>query len=128
MLPLKIVAEYVAAHSHLSVRDGTKLDTPAEMRRRQEQIEATGKKIEKLATQVPKGDLSHLDFEAALSKLHQLGFSPERYGRRCRPRLRRRARRSGSRGRPIARQALAGPVSYRLPGAIPVNLPDAGKT
>jgi hypothetical protein len=74
---LRAVAEYTRKHSSLFVVDGPSLLSPAQRKRRTQDIEAQADKIDELAAAAAEGKATYLQFEEILSKLHSAGFYPE---------------------------------------------------
>lgn len=81
---LKELAEAVGAltqeirtHSWAFVRHGPQILSPSETTAREQKIVALAGEIDKLAENVPHGNVTYADVEAVLSRLREGGFSPD---------------------------------------------------
>ena len=70
------VAVYVRTNSFIHVRDGARMTTAKEQEKAKAMTAQMADELDVLATQVPQGTVRYGDFEAVLSRLHDLGFFP----------------------------------------------------
>jgi transcriptional regulator with XRE-family HTH domain len=73
---IRKVADCVRANSKFHARSGPKMATTNEMERTKAMIEAVANEMDALAERVPEGGVGYPDFDALLSRLHDLGFYP----------------------------------------------------
>ena len=67
---LAALAEYVRAHAHLFVQDGTRSFGTAERTRREDHIKEIANEIDDLAKRAVNGSVQYQQFEEALGALH----------------------------------------------------------
>lgn len=72
---IRKVAEYTRTNSKFHARSGPKMASPEEMQKTKGMIEAIADELDALAQRAPEVDAGR-DFEALLSRLHDLGFYP----------------------------------------------------
>lgn len=73
---IKKVAEYVRTNSHIHARDGARMATTKEQQKDKAMTEAIADELDALVARVPQRTVRYTDFEALLSRLHDLGFFP----------------------------------------------------